>query len=321
MEKTTVETSALIARVVSMFQTAMPAGRSGSLADIRQGYEAVLAQLPIPDGVSITAGTCGGVGGYWVRAAGVSDRRTGVMLHGGGNVMGSAKGYQAFAAEVSRATDSQLFVADFRLAPEHPFPAAIEDATNVLVAATEEFGSEAVFAIGDSAGGGLVVGSLWELHRSRASLPAAVVLVSALVDPTATNRSYQENASTDPICSQAGILHNGGLYLDGKGPEEAPAAFPMLSDLSWFPPSLLLVGGAEVLRDDSRNLADKLQREGAYTEFSEYADMIHVWPVFSSILPQGEQALEEMGTFVRAQVTKRSDRNRAVTQSAVVHEQ
>lgn len=306
MEEIKAETSVLVERVVSMFDEAIPAERAGSLAQVRKGYEAVLAQLPVAQDASITAAICGGVGGYWVQAAEASSGRIGVMFHGGGYVMGSAKGYQAFAAEVSRVTNSRIFVAEYRLAPEHPFPAAIEDASRVLAAAINEVGPLSVFAIGDSAGGGLVVSSLWELHRTQVPLPACIVLVSALVDLTCSNSSYEELASVDPICSQGGVRRNAARYLNGQGPVEAPAAFPMLSHLGWLPKCLLLVGGTEVLRDDSRNLADKLKREGAHADYREYDDMVHVWPLFSSFLPQGKEALEEIGAFVRATAARTS---------------
>ena len=169
--------------------------------------------------------------------------RVGVMFHGGGFIMGSAKGYRGYAAEVSRVTNARVFVAEYRLAPEHPFPAAIEDANGVLAAAMDEVGPESCFAIGDSAGGGLVLSALWELHREGEPLPACVVLVSPLVDLTVTNASYDERAHVDPIVSRNGIQRNVAFYLAGRGPDDAPAAFPMRSDLGWFPPCLLLVGG------------------------------------------------------------------------------
>lgn len=302
-ERGEIDTSVLIDRVVAMFREAFPAERGGTLEQQREGFESVLAQLPVRHEASITAATYGGVDGYWVQAAGASERRTGVMLHGGGYVMGSARGYCAFAAEVSRATDARVFVVEYRLAPEYPFPAAVDDAHRVLAAAIDEVGPQSCFVIGDSAGGGLALSSLVGLHRVGTPVPSCVVLVSSLVDLTVTNASYEELASIDPICAQAGTRRNAALYLDGQGPEEASAAFPMLADLGWLPPTLLLAGGAEVLRDDSRNLADKLRREGVHVDYKEYADMVHVWPLFSSFLPQGQQALDEIGAFVRAQVS------------------
>lgn len=287
-------------RMASLFKETFATHRTGSLDEIRACFEDVLTQMPIDDDASIVADTYGGVDGYWVRAAQASTNRIGVMLHGGGFVMGSAKGYRAFAAEVSRVTDSRIFVPEYRLAPEHPFPAAVDDATAVIGAAVAEAGPESTFAIGDSAGGGLVVSSLMALHGAGQPIPGCIVLVSALVDLTVSNASFQELASVDPICAQAGTRRNVGLYLDGAGPQEAPGAFPMLTDLSWLPPSLVLVGGAEVLRDDSRNLADKLQREGVSVTLHEYPDMIHVWPLFSSIVSEGRQALEEIGAFVNS---------------------
>lgn len=304
MPDTQAGSAAAIGRVVAMFQEAMPAERTGSLAGIREGFEQVLAQLPIRDDAVVTPASYGGVDGYWVQVPDAADDRVGVMLHGGGFVMGSAKGYRAFAAEISGVTGARVFVPEYRLAPEHPFPAGMEDACSVLDAAIGEVGPESCFAIGDSAGGGLVISSLWERHRTGKPLPACIVLVSALIDLTVSNPSFQERASVDPICAQAGTRRNASYYLDGKGPEEAPAAFPMLLELGWLPPSLVLVGGAEVLRDDSHNLAVKLEREGAHVEYHEYEAMVHVWPLFSSFLPEGQQALEEIRAFVSAQTSE-----------------
>lgn len=306
MRETQDDSAAAIDRVVAMFRDAIPADRGGSLDSIREGYEQVLAQLPLRDDAVVTATSYGGVDGCWVRVPEAAEDRIGVMLHGGGYVMGSAKGYRAYAAEVSSVTGARVFVPEYRLAPEHPFPAGIEDARSVLDAAIAEVGPESCFAIGDSAGAGLVISSLWEMQRTGAQLPSCIVLVSALVDLTVSNPSFQERASIDPICAQPGTRRNAALYLDGKGPDEAPGAFPMLSHLGWLPPSLVMVGGAEVLRDDSRNLADKLELEGAHVVYREYPDMVHVWPLFSSFVPQGRQALEEIGAFVRARIGART---------------
>lgn len=293
------DTAVLIDRIATMFREAIP--RGSTLEQQREGLDWVLAQLPIRHEASITAATYGGVDGYWVQAAGASKSRIGVMLHGGGYVMGSAKGYCAFAAEVSRATNARVFVAEYRLAPEQPFPAGVDDARSVLAAATDEAGPQSCFAIGDSAGGGLLLSALIELHRAGVPVPASIVLVSPLVDLTVTNSSYEELASIDPICAQAGTRRNAAFYLDGRGPAEAPAAFPMMTDLSWLPPALMLAGGAEVLRDDSRNLAEKLRKEGVRVQYHEYEDMIHVWPLFSSFLPEGQEAVDEIGAFVSTQ--------------------
>lgn len=136
---------------------------------------------------------------------------------------------------MSRVTNARIFVPEYRLAPENPYPAALDDACNVLVAAAEEVGTHSCFAIGDSAGGGLVLSSLWELHPRAAPLPACIVLVSPLVDLTVSNSSYDERAQLDPIVSRQGIQRAVSLYLNGRGPREAPAAFPMLADLGWLP--------------------------------------------------------------------------------------
>jgi epsilon-lactone hydrolase len=295
-----------VARVVAMFREAMPAGRDATLGELRDAFEAVLAQLPLREDVTVTAASYGGVEGYWVQAHCATDDRIGVMLHGGGFVMGSATGYTAFAAEISNATGARVFVPAYRLAPEHPFPEGMLDAVRVMQAAVAEVGPRACFAIGDSAGGGLVVTSLMEMHRIGVHLPACIVLVSALVDLTVSNSSFQNRADLDPICGQRGTRRNAALYLAGREPDKVPGAFPMRADLSWLPPSLLLVGSAEVLRDDSRNLADKLEREGADVTYHEYEGMIHVWPLFSSFVPEAQQALAEIGVFVSDRLTQPS---------------
>lgn len=285
-------------RAKSIMQRALPANGGGTLQERRDGYEAVLMQLPIADDATITAASYGGVDGYWVHVTGSSTQRIGVMLHGGGYIIGSAKGYRAYAAEVSRVTNARVFVPEYRLAPEHPFPAAVDDACAVIAAAIDEVGPQSCFAIGDSAGGGLTLSCLMELHRAEAPIPQCIVLVSPLVDLTVTNPSYEERAHVDPIVSRKGIERAASLYLGGRRPEEAVAAFPMLADLGWLPPCLLLVGGAEVLLDDSRNLADKLRRDMAYVDYYEYDEMVHVWTLFSSFLPEARKALVQIGDFV-----------------------
>ena len=290
----------------STLERALPAQGGGTLQQRRDGYESVLTQLPIPAGTSVVASIYGGVDGYWVSASEASADRIGVMLHGGGYIIGSAKGYRAYAADVSRATGARVFVPEYRLAPEHPYPAAIEDAARVISAGIDEVGPQSCFAIGDSAGGGLVLSSLTVLHDMGTPLPECVVLVSPLVDLTVTNPSYEERAHLDPIVSHQGISRAAAHYLDGRSPEEAPAAFPMLSDLGWLPRCLLLVGSAEVLLDDSRNLAAKLEREGVSLQYLEYDDMVHVWTLFSSFLPEAREAVDRIGAFVRAHTTQAS---------------
>ena len=302
MTETEVGVPAPLDRAIAMFREVVPAGSGGDPQEIREGFEAMLSRLPIADDAVIAAGSLGDVKGYWVHAPGAVSERVGVMFHGGGYIMGSAKGYRAYAAEISRVTNSRVFVADYRLAPEHPFPAAIEDAVSVLSAAMDEVGAQSCFAIGDSAGGGLVLSALCELRRDGGASPACIVLVSPLVDLTVTNASFDERADIDPVVSRKGTQRNAALYLAGRGPDDAPAAFPMRSDLGWLPPCLLRVGGRECLIDDSRNLAAKLKREGAQVDYREYDGMVHVWPLFSEFLPEAQDALGEIGAFVGVQI-------------------
>jgi acetyl esterase/lipase len=286
--------------VLSLFRSAF-SGRGDTLQDRRDGYEDVLARLPIPADVEIGEIRSGAVGGYWVDATGLAPTRTGLLLHGGGYVLGSARGYRACAAYISRATRARVVIPDYRLAPEHPYPAAIEDALGALDAVVGAGGPGSCFVIGDSAGGGLALSTMLAAHAAGRALPACLVLVSAVVDLRAVNDSYDRCAGTDPFVSRAGVRRMAEWYLSGRPPAGAPWAFPMDADLSALPPTLLLAGAGEVLADDARHLAAKLADAGVRHEHAEYPDVTHAWTLFPSLLPEARAALAAIGAFVDAE--------------------
>lgn len=286
-------------QVLALFRTAF-ADRGDALRDRREGYERVLAQLPIPAGVEIAEFRSGEVGGCWVDATGERPARTALLLHGGGYAIGSARGYRACAAYVSRATRSRVLVPEYRLAPEHPYPAAIEDALVALDAAMLAARPGSCFVIGDSAGGGLALSAMLAAAAAGRPLPACLVLVSALVDLRAVNDSYDRCAATDPFVSRAGIRQTAERYLAGRSPAEAPWAFPMEADLGALPATLALAGAGEVLVDDARHLAARLAEAGVPHECAEYPGVTHAWTLFPSLLPEAREALAAIGAFVDA---------------------
>jgi epsilon-lactone hydrolase len=287
--------------VLALFRTSF-AGRGDTVEDRRNGYDSVLEQLPIPPGVEISEFHSGSVDGYWVNATGERPTRTGVLLHGGGYVIGSARGYRPCAAYVSRATRSRVLVPDYRLAPENPYPAGIEDALVAIDAAIDATGPGSTFVIGDSAGGGLALSTMLAAGEAGRPAPACAVLVSALVDLRAANGSFDRFADTDQFGSRAGVQRIAETYLAGCVPDETTWAFPMDADLGSVPPTLVMVGAKEVLLDDSRNLVAKLADTGVAYRYAEYADATHAWTLFPSLMAEAREALAEIGAFIDAYV-------------------
>jgi epsilon-lactone hydrolase len=283
---------------------AMFAGMVGAaeptLADRRAGYDRMLASLPVPEGTSVEPAVLGGVPCLRVVGPGVSGPvGIAVLLHGGGYVMGSAAGYRGLAAAMSAAAGVDVVVVDYRLAPEHPYPAALDDARAVYRAVVAERGtSSGTVLVGDSAGGGLAAGLLLALRDEGVPPPACGVLVCPELDLTASTDSVRRNRDTDPVVRREGILGNGGLYLAGRDPRETPYASPHWGTVHDLPPLLVLTGDTEVMHDEAVDLVRRVGDAGGRAELASYPGMIHVWPLFWSFLPEGRDAVERIGRFV-----------------------
>ncbi|MFE2218244.1 alpha/beta hydrolase [Streptomyces canus] len=293
-----------------MYEAALPPGGGGTLEERRAGYERMLALLPPAPGAQSGTFAIGGTECVDVDATGGAAVRTGVMLHGGGYVLGSASGYRSYASYLSAAARARVLVPEYRLAPEHPYPAAIEDALGAVKHAYEAVGPERAFVVGDSAGGGLALSTCLALRERGLPLPACVLLLSPLADVRAGSQTFVTNRDVDPVVTQRGIERAGQWYVGDAGPDQAPLAFPLETDLAGLPPVQILVGTAEVLLDDSRRLRQKLTAGGVALEYAEYPDMVHCWPLFSSFLPEGREALAAMGRFVDRHVMRPEDGER-----------
>lgn len=282
----------------AMFRNMVPE-REPTLSDRRRGYERLMASFPVPREAMIEAEDVGGVPCEWVYAPEANPRRVLLLMHGGGYVMGSAAGYREFAYALSLHTGARVLVIDYRLAPEYPYPAAVEDVLDVYRAVREAVADAEVFLIGDSAGGGLALGSTIAIRDRGMRPPLATIAISPVTDATASAPSLDDNGPHDPAVSREGILrHVAGFYLTGRPAEENTYASPLHADLSSLPPLLLMVGSSEALLDDSRRFFEAAVAAGTDVELIIAPDMIHVWPLFSSILPEGMAAIESVGRFV-----------------------
>ncbi len=250
-----------------------------------------------------------GVGAQWVSWQTTSvDAAPGdtviLYLHGGGYVFGGLDSHRGLAWRLARQCASKVLVADYRLAPEHVYPAAVEDAIAAyqwLLA--QDIPAQNIVVAGDSAGGGLSVALLVKLKELGLPQPKACVLFSPWTDLTLSGGSIEENAEKDAMLSPAALERFRDLYLGGPGgiDPRTPFASPLFADLSALPDTYVLVGSEEVLLDDSKRLVEKLNEAGGRATLSVWPKMPHVFPLLAPFLPEGDKAIAEVATFLRTQ--------------------
>ena len=268
----------------------------------RAAMEAVTVMFPVPDDVTREPVDAGGIPAEWIAAAGTDADRVIYYLHGGGYSIGSINTHREMISRLSRASGARALAIDYRLAPEHPFPAAVEDATTAYrwLLSTGVDPARIVIA-GDSAGGGLTVATLISLRDAGDPLPAAAVCLSPWVDLEMTGDSMTTKAEVDPMIARNDALEGAQAYLNGADPR-TPLASPIHADLSVLPPLLIHVGTAEVLLDDATRLAGRARSAGVDVSLEPWDDMIHVFQFFASMLPEGQQAIDRIGEFLREHV-------------------
>jgi monoterpene epsilon-lactone hydrolase len=261
--------------------------------------EAGLAQFEVPTDVRCEPVSAGGVPAEWITAPGVNTERVIYYLHGGGYAYGSINTHREMVSRLSRAASARVLIIDYRLAPQNPFPAAPDDS----VAAYRWLLSVGVnptrlVIAGESAGGGLTVATLVALRDAGEPLPAAGICLSPWVDLECLGESMVTKAEIDPMTTRKGTLMLAKAYLRDTDPR-APLASPLHADLTGLPPLLIQVGTAEVLFDDATRLADHARAAGVDVILEPWDDMMHMWHFFAAILPEGQQAIDRIGEFVR----------------------
>jgi acetyl esterase/lipase len=249
-------------------------------------------------GVDFTAGTCGDVPGKFAQTRGLAATQGTVLyLHGGAYCVGSPATHRAIASHIARRTAARIFVADYRLAPEHPFPAALEDAVAAYRALLRGGASSQRCAIiGDSAGGGLAVATALRLRELGEPLPAALVLFSPWVDLGEPDRGIEP--AGEAMLSRAWTAECARLYLGGHHSGD-PLASPINGDLRGLPPTLVQVGQDELLLADSRRLYSALAAAGVPVELQEYPRRWHVFQLNAGMLADADRALVSVARFLR----------------------
>jgi acetyl esterase/lipase len=223
-----------------------------------------------------------------------------LYLHGGAYIAMSPQTHRSLTSRLATASDASLFALDYRLAPEHPFPAAVDDALAAYRALLAmDFAPSRIVLAGDSAGGGLTLSTLLALRDSGDPLPAGAVLFSPWTDLAATGRSLVENSASDALFFGTWVAAEAQHYL-AETPATHPLASPVYADLSGLPPLLIQVSESEVLLDDSRRVHDNALRVGVRSTLQVWPALPHVWQMFAPILPEGRAALRDAGDFIHA---------------------
>ncbi len=274
-------------------------GGPGSIAEARAFFEQAISLIPMPAGLRREPVDAGGVPAEWISAPGADAGTVVYYLHGGGYAIGSINTHREMISRIARAANARALAIDYRLAPEHPFPAAVEDAVAAyrwLLSTGAD--PERIVIAGDSAGGGLTVATLLALRDAGDPLPAAAVCISPWTDLAITGESMDTKAAVDPMIKKADVMAGAQQYLGGADPRN-PLASPLYGNLSGLPPLLVQVGGSETLLDDATRLAERAQAAGVGVTLETWEEMIHVWHFFAFILPEAQQAIDRIGQFIR----------------------
>lgn len=275
--------------------------RDASNAQMRQDWDDLFWSEAMP--ATVEPLTANSVRAAWINAPGADPAKVAIYFHGGGFRLGSLRSHRDLMARISAASGCRVLGVEYRLAPEHRFPAAHDDALTVY----EWVLAQGIFArdialIGDSAGGCLALSTALALRDTARPMPAAIATMSAWTDLSASRASYDTHAALDPIHQRPMIVAVAQNYL---GPDVDPRdsrVSPLFADLAGLPPLLMQVGGCETVLDDTRDFARKAEQSGCAVTLEIWDHMIHVFQQFPDDLPEAGIALASLGAFLRREL-------------------
>jgi monoterpene epsilon-lactone hydrolase len=278
--------------------SASRARKNATLQERRAYLDNGARRLPLAGGMVVRRTAVGRMTAEWLVPDGIPDDRAILYLHGGGYTMGSCTTHRALVSRIATACRAPALLPEFRLAPEFPFPAALEDCTAAYRHLIDEgIPSHKIVIAGDSSGGGLAAALAVLLRDRGVPLPAALVCLSPWADLGLTGESLWTCAGVDPICTLEESRFHAAQYVGDHDPR-SPLISPIYADLRGLPPMLIQVGDREILLSDAVRLADKARRDGVDTEIEVWEGMWHVWHMFAWYVPEGRRAVERVGAFV-----------------------
>jgi acetyl esterase/lipase len=273
---------------------------------MRAGFAHFMSAFPVPPSVTRTPVQMAGLPAVRVDPAGGGGSGVILYFHGGSFTLGSPETAMALTGHLVERTGVAAVSLGYRLAPEHPFPAAIEDCLAAYRSLVDSGIDPATIVLaGDSAGGGLTVTTTLAARDAGLPMPAGIVAFSPGLDHTRTGASMTTKEGIDPLFTLAGLTRGGDFYLDGQNPAQPLLAPAVLADLTGFPPILLQVGTNELLLDDSVRLAARARDAGVDVILDVVADVPHVFPAFVGMIDEADEAVDRAALFIRQRLRAR----------------
>ena len=263
----------------------------------RAPYDAFMLQTPAAENIAYESDTIAGVPGVWCRPANTTNR-TVLYLHGGWFVFGAAQAYRNFVGHIASLADAAVFIPNYRLAPEHPFPAGVEDVRAVYTGLLDR-GFHDVVIMGDSAGGALALELLaWTVHNALGLQPKAAVLISPVTDLSLSGATWETRDAADVLFTKEQVRELIALYLGDADPAQPFSS--LTQDFAGFPPLRIHVGDDEMLLDDSVRLANRAEDAGVDVRLDIWEGMLHGFPVSLGTFDSANRALDEIAAFIRS---------------------
>jgi acetyl esterase/lipase len=274
--------------------------RGGGLAQIRSARDKSAQRMfPAPKGVQVQAAELGGCPGEWLQPAGAAQSSVILYLHGGAYITGSCHTHRGLAGHIAQAAGLDCFLLDYRLAPEHPFPAAVDDAYAAYLALHRQDPTRRIVLAGDSAGGGLALALALRLRDAGHPAPGAMALLSPWTDLTLSLPTHHSKAAVDPFFPDTSTLAMAAQLYAGNQNLRQPLVSPYFAPLHGLPRTLIHVGEHEALLGDAQALAATMQAAGSPVQLQEFEGMWHVWQLFAGRFAEADASIKQLGTFLR----------------------
>jgi monoterpene epsilon-lactone hydrolase len=279
-----------------------------NLKEARLGFESIGTTYPVAADVAREDLTVAGVPCRLYTPTGASEDDLAVYIHGGAFIYGSLNSHAPLISHLARAIGRKVLAIDYRLAPEHPFPAGIEDCVAVVTAVAGQYPQATIGLIGDSAGGNITLATALVLKESNGPQPQYIMIISPWVDLECKNDSYERNKMVDTVLARPYLVEAARLYAPGWN-LAAPILSPVNGNYGGFAPVLILCGTYEILQDDSVHLHRKLMNDGVTAELKLFDHSLHVWPFMDIDTEASQQALRDMAGFV----SRHTSTNKSIT--------
>ncbi|MHA1987601.1 MAG: alpha/beta hydrolase [Promethearchaeota archaeon] len=294
-------------RIINLLKQQKEQDTQKRVKEDRKVMEQSLGIEKYPEDVTFEEITINNISSLWIKTPESVKDNVVLYLHGGGYVLGSINTHKGLGYRISRASKSRVLLIDYRLAPEHPYPAALEDSVAAYRWLIDEEGIDPqnIVISGDSAGGGLTAATLLKIRDNGITLPAGGVLISPWTDLDLTGDSVKTKRRIDPLLDASGLCFMSNLYIKDDDPKN-PYISPLYADLNGLPPLLIQVGSAELLLDDSTRFSEKAKSAGVDVLIEVWEDMIHVFQALALWAPEGMQAIEKIGKFIQKQMQEQA---------------